>query len=332
MGISTGRGLYVDALLSDVAINFAPQAFIADQICPIIPVQKESGGYPVFNMGEAFSVEDTVRSRGTRAKSVTRSVGTATYQVRNFALRYDTPIEDRANIDPAFAYELGDAGAARYLVSKLALDMEKRVLTLADASASVSSVFVPSSSWAGNTSNAGDPVKAFAAIAEQMKNTVGVFPNGVIAGWKTHNTLRYNYHMRNYVKGAQNGGGLVTRQQIADIFEVPYYNVAGAQYNSGNEVGNTVGATPTLTSAFGADNFIAYYRPTTASRDEPSWMYAFNWISSDLPGRMVVERHPYDSHTKVDAIECGYYQIEKVVGAGWAMKIAGVNSAQSNGV
>src|SRR6185436_631570 len=148
MGISTGRNLYVDALLSNVAINFAPQAFIADQICSIVPVQKESGGYPVFNMGEAFAVEDTTRSRGARAKSITRSVGTATYQVRNFALRYDTPVEDRANLDPAFAYELGDAGATRYLVNKLALDMEKRVLALADASTSVSSVFVPNSSWA----------------------------------------------------------------------------------------------------------------------------------------------------------------------------------------
>lgn len=331
MPISTGRGLYVDALLSNVAINYAKQAFIADQICPIVPVQKESGGYAVFNMAEAFAVEDTVRARGTRAKSITRSVGTATYQVVNHALRYDVPIEDRANLDPAFAYELGDAGAARYLVNKLALGMEKRVLALADAAASVGSTFVPNSAWNGNTANAGDPIKAFAAISEQMKSTVGVFPNGIIAGWKTHNTLRWNYHMRNYVKGP-NGNGLVTRDNMAAIFGVDYYNVAEAQYNGSNEAYNTVGTVPTLTSVFGATSLIAYYRPSAPSRDEPSWMYAFNWIAPDLPGRMVVERHPYDSHTKVDAIEAGYYQTEKVTGSAYALKIAGVNSAQANGI
>jgi hypothetical protein len=36
---------------------------IADQICPIVPVAKETDSYPIFNRGEVFAVEKTLRVR-----------------------------------------------------------------------------------------------------------------------------------------------------------------------------------------------------------------------------------------------------------------------------
>jgi len=125
MGSATGRDLHVDSLLSQIAINYRPEGMIADQIFPVVPVFKETDSYPVFNRGEVFAVEKTNRSRGTEANRVTRSVSSSQYAAKNYALAYDTPIEDRANMDVAFQFEL-EAGQVRYLQTKLMLDCWRR--------------------------------------------------------------------------------------------------------------------------------------------------------------------------------------------------------------
>ena len=217
MGYSPGQALHIDRHLSNVAINFRPQTFIGDMIAPIVSVPNESDTYPIFNRLEFYSAERTERARGKPANKITRSVSSAGFQVQNYALGMDMPIEDQANMDPALAFEL-DAGAARYLTGKLMLDYERRVLTLASASASVSTTFVPNSSWGGstyNSANAGDPFGAIQTMTEQMKGRIGVSPNRLLVGWRAHKTLMRNYHIRNLVKGVNNGGGPVMRDQLA---------------------------------------------------------------------------------------------------------------------
>jgi hypothetical protein len=329
MALSTGRALHIDTYLSNVAVNYRPQDFIADQIAPIVNVPKETGLYPIFSRMEFYAYERTERARGTEANKITRSVGSGGYAVKNYALGYDVPIEDYANMDAAYEAELG-AGASRYLVGKLYQDYERRVATLANAAASVSTTFVPNSSWSGNTANAGDPFGAVMAAKEQQKAIIGVQPNSILVGWKAHATLMRNYHMRNIVKGVNNGGGIVTRQNLADLFEVDRYIVSDVMGTTQNEA--TVASSLSLTPAFSADKIILYYRPAAPSRDEPSWMYAFRWNDPRLPTPLAVERHPYDTRRKIVGIEAGYYQDEKVTGPEYAVAIAGVNSAQSNGI
>ena len=42
---------------------------------------------------------------------------------------------------------------------------------------------------------------------------------------------------------------------------------------------------------------------------------------------MQVERHPYDSRTKTEDVEVGYYQDEKITGASYAFLLTAVNSS-----
>lgn len=330
MGLSTGRGLHVDQNLTNVAINFRPPTTIADLIAPVVTVGKETDQYPVFSHFEAFAVEDTARSRGGEARKITRSVSSANYVVKNYALGYDLPIEDSANMDAAYRYEL-EAGATRHLVGKLHMDWEKRVLTLASAAAAVSTTFVPASSWVGGVSNAnvGDPVAAILAAIEQQNGLTGYRPNSILIGWRAHNYLMRNYHMRGFVNGNNNGGGRVTRQAIQETFELERYVVSNMFYTTQNEALSA--SAPTLTSPI-HDRLFIYYAPLSPSRDDPSWMYSFRWTAPGLPAPMVVERHPYDSRRKVEGIEAGYYQDEKITGASFGCAIAGVGSAQSNGI
>jgi len=324
MGLSTGRDLHVDTFLSEIAINYRPEGMIADMIAPVVSVAKETNYYPVFNRGETFAIEDTSRSRMTEAKRVTRSVSTAAYACKNYALAYDVPIEDRANMDAALQFEL-DAGAARYLETKLMLDWDRRVTNLIGSASNVSTGFLTGSSWVGATQ--GDPVSMIWKVMEQVQSQTAQKPNSLLFGWQAWNLFRRNVNARNYVLGLNNGGGAVTREATRNAFEVDRLVVAGAFYNTANE------AQPaSLTSNVLKDAVLAYYAPLAPSRETPSFMYSFRWTAPELGTPLAVIRHPYDTRKKIDGIEMQYYQDEKITGSEYGALLVGVGSAQANGL
>lgn len=324
MGISTGRDLHIDQNLTNVAMNYRPTGMIADMIAPIVTVQKETDLYPVFNQAEAFAIESTARSRGTRAQRITRSVSSAGYTAKNYALAYDLPIEDRANMDAAYAFEL-EAGAARYLTDKLWLDWDRRVLSTVGSTTNVATGFLTGSAWNGATN--GDPVSQIYRAIEQIQGSTAYRPNTILFGWQAYNLFRRNSNVRNFVLGSNNGGGVLSRSAVAGIFEVEKVLVAEAFYNSANEAKSI-----SLASTFPADSVLVYYAPSAPSREVPSFMYSFRWANPALPAPFAVERHPYDSKAKIESIEAGYYQDEKVTGSALGALLVGVGSAQANGL
>lgn len=315
MGFSTGKDLHVDQHLTNVAVNYRPQNLIADMIAPVVPVDKQSNSYPIFSRQEAFAIESTERAPGTEAKKVTRSVSSAKYDCVNYALGRDITIEDQANMDQAYRFEL-DTGASQYIIGKLGLDWERRVTNLAVTTASVGSVFVCNSAWNVSGSNAGDAVVQIFSLIEHVQGTTGQRPNSLWFGWKAWNYFKRNYHARNFLKGANNGGGLVRREEMASLFEVNRVIVSEALYHTANE------AQPSYTLDNGmANQLIAYYAPSAPSREEPSWFYSFRWRNPALPAPLSVFRHPYDSRKQIETIEAGYYQDEIVVGADYAGRL-----------
>jgi hypothetical protein len=322
MGISTGRDLHIDQNLTNVAMNYRPNGMIADVIAPIVTVDKETNIYPVFSQKEALAIESTLRSRGTAANRITRSVSSAGYNAKNYALAYDLPIEDRANMDAAYAFEL-ESGASRYLVDKLFLDWDRRVLSTVGSASNVSTGFVPSSAWNGG----GDPVSQGFQVIEQVQATTTYRPNRAVFGWRAANWFRRNTNVRNFVLGTNNGGGVISREQIATIFDLEQVSIAQAFYNSANEA-----QAMSLANTFPQDAVLFYYSPAAPSREVPSFMYSFRWTAPGLPAPLSVERHPYDSKRKIESIEAGYYQDEKVTGSSLGALLLGVGSAQGSGL
>lgn len=324
MGISTGRDLHIDQALTNVALNYRPAGMIADMIAPIITVAKETDLYPVFSQKEALAIEDTKRARGALAHRITRSVSSEGYRAENYALAYDVPIEDRANVDAAYAFEL-ESGAARYLVDKLVLDWDNRVLQAVGSATNVSTGFLTGSSWVGATN--GDPISMIWKAMEQVQGTTAYKPNSLLFGWRAWNYFRRNEKARNYVLGNNNGGGAVTRSQTQEAFEVDRLLVSMAFKNTANEA-----QAISLGNTFPSDAVLIYYAPPAPSREVPSFMYSFRWQAPGLPAPLAVERHPYDSKRKVESIEAGFYQDEKITSSALGALLLGVGSAQANGL
>lgn len=317
MGLSTGRDLHIDQNLTQIALNYRPGTVIVDMIAPIVTVQKATDIYPIYNRAEILALEEALRSPGTEAKKVTRSVSSSQYAVKNYALGYDVTVEDRANVDAAYEAELFGS-AAQYLVWKLSSAWEKRVLDQVGSASNVSTGFLPASAWDG----AGDPFSQCTKIIEQIQGTTGIRPNSILMGWRAWNFMRRNVNMRNLLNGTNNGGGLVTRETVAGLLEVDKFLVTNAFFNTANEA-----QAEALTSPF-HDKVLIYYAPPSPSRDTPSFMYSFRQEVPGVPS-MVAERHPYDSRRKVETVEVGYYQDEKITGSDYGALLLGVGSAQT---
>jgi hypothetical protein len=324
MGFTTGKGLHVDQLMSQIAINHKPEGFIWDQIAPIVSVAKETDAFPVFNRGEAFAVENDLRSRGTEANRITRSVGTATYGCKNYALALDTAVEDRANMDAAFQFEL-DAGTTRYITWKLNLSADRRILP--KAVAAVGTTFLTGSSWIVSGANQGDAFAQIVQMQEQVRAATAQKPNSLIFGWRAWQYFRRNTAARNLILGTNNGGGLITRTRAQELFEVERFLVAEQFYNPSNE-----NKTEVYSNTFPQDAVMAYYAPMQASRETPSFMYSFRWTNPDLGVPFAAIRHEFDTRKKVDGIEVGYYQDEQITGSAFSAILTGVGSAQANGL
>ena len=314
---STGSDLHIDRLLSQMAIGYFQESNIAGLIAPIVNVEKESDLFSIFSRADALRTEDSRRARGDEANKITRTVSSDSYRCQNYALKYPIFLEDRVNADPVYVQELVN-NAAKYVTDKLALDWEVRVAGIVNSTSNVGSSSGVASEWDGAATS--NPIGNIMTAMDNSQDLTGKRPNRLVMGLAAWNSLRRNNQILDRIHGTTNAQGFATRDQVAGLLEVDQILVGAAYRNT-----NAEGLAESLSKVW-RDNVTAYYVPNAPSRDEPSFMYSFRWAAPGLPN-MQAERHPYDSKKKVEEVEVGYYQVEKVTGAQYAFTLISVNSS-----
>lgn len=312
---ATAKDMHVNKVLSQMAMGYKPEGFIADMIFPTVIVDKQSDIYLEWDRGRRLRRQDTQRSPGAEAHKVTQDVGSATFYCRNYALKAAVTIEDKSNADPAYVQGLIN-GRTELILDDLALDREMRVSELVTSTANVGSSAAVSSGWGG----AGDPLADVNAGIDNVRYANGVKPNRITYGPQAWDTFRRDSTVRNLILGVNNGGGYVNEKQVASLLEIEEVLVAGAFKNTGAE-----GQAEDIQVVW-ADNVLISYVPKTPNRERPSFGYEFRWQQPGLPN-MTVERHPWDRKTKSEEVEVGYYNVDKITGASYAFLLTAVNSS-----
>ncbi len=317
---ATGRDLHIDKHLSNVAMNYRPMNMIADLIAPIVPVGKQSDSYPVWSQADALRVEEDKRSPGKPANLITRDVSTDTYFADNYALKTALTLEDRENMDDAFIKQLRD-GKATFLKGKVVLGWEYRVAMQVTSGSNVGSYSTVISDWMDTATGNSTPLKDVQTALDNVQDSTGYRPNRLIFGELAWRWFRRHADVIDILYGDTGQGSprYASREQIKAIFEVDQFLVGGAYYNTAEE-GQALSLTPLW-----LDNVLAYYCPSAPSIDEPSFTYSFRWTKPGLPN-MGVERHPFDTKTKSEEVEIGYYQDEKITSAPLGFLITNVTS------
>ena len=314
---ATAENMHIDALLSNVAMNYRPEGMIADMIFPTVPVGKQSDYFPIFTRADALRIENTTRSPGTEANAITRSISSATYYCDNYALQYPVTIEDKSNADPVYVSNLLNA-RVEFIMDKLALDWENRIAALITNTSNVGSSAAVASGWTDLTNS--DPLGDLYAAIDNVKNSTGKRPNRIVIGDNAWTNFRRHTDVRNLIKGTNNGGGFANVAEVAGLLDIEQVLVGGAFKNTAN-----VAQAESLSQIWN-DDVIVFYSAGSPSLEKPSFGYSFRWNAPGLPN-MAVERHPYDTKKKCESVEAGYYQDEVVTGAEYGFLMTSVNSS-----
>ncbi len=308
--------IHIDKPLSEFAMGYRPEGFIADMIFPMVNVQKQSDLYVTFNRDDSLRRQDTKRSPGTEAKIVTRNVGSNTYYANNYALKAQVTIEDKVNADPIF-YAGVIEGRAEFVMDHLLLDWEIRVAKQVTSGTNVGSYTAVTSGWGGAGSA---PLTNINTAIDNVHYANGVRPNRVVFGIEAWNTFRRHSTVRDLIFGVNNGGGYPNTAQVAQLLNVDQVLVGGSFQNTADE-----GVSESLSSIW-QDNVLVYYVPPSPTIERPSFAYSIRWAAPGIPS-MQVERLPYDARKKVEELEVGYYQDEVITGASYGFLLKSVNSS-----
>ena len=300
-----GHALHLDQHLSNVALNYRPMGFIADQVFPVVQVPKQSDKYVVFEQSDLFRQENTRRSSGTEANKIHSRISSEGFFCNNYALKADITLEDRTNADPAFIQQF-EEGRIMRLQDALLLDWEIRLAKLINSTANISSNSTPSTKW--NSSSA-DPLSNVLTAMDTVEDATGYRPNHVLFSGKAWQLFRRHKKVSDRTSGpSESGGGLHPGvSQVEELLE--------SKVLVGNTWKNTAaeGLNQSLERIWGK-NVLVYYAPEQATMETPSFGYFFRWAASDIPN-MQVMRHPYDSRRHCHEVEIGYYQ-DEVITAG----------------
>lgn len=303
-GYLQGRGIHVDRHLSNVAINYRPQGFVADRIFPIVGVDKQTNMIKTYNQADLFRQESTLRSPGTSANKIDTAVSSISYVCQNYALKADVTIEDRANADAAFLRDL-EEGRVMRVQDALSLDWDVRVANQVTSSSNVGTATNVGSAWTDLTNS--DPLGDIWAKMDEVEDATGYRPNRVMFSGDAWRYAARNATIIDKVRmtGVSGGGMNATVQDMASLLQVEEINVGFGYYNAAEE-----GQPIDLQRTWG-DHVLVYYAPDRSSVELPSFGYTFRWTAPGLPN-MTVERLPYNPFEKVDEVEIGYYQDELV--------------------
>lgn len=278
-----------DRMLSQVAVEFQPNGFIADQVLPVVPVVFEAAGYYTFD-DTNFNIPEMKRNPRGVYKEIDFGMGSDNYRAEEYGA--EARIDDRERRNAPGALDL-DVGKTRRLTNGALLNRERRVANLVTNTANVTNneTLAGAAQWSDPSS---DPSAAARRARNSMRSKAGVLPNRLTIGWNVYEALRVNPKVIDYMDG-----GRASEADLAEYFEVEKVIVARAIYNSGRE-----GLATNLVDLWGNDALFHYQSPVV-SADEPSFGYQFE------AARLAIFRYR-DVTVNCDIIRVNEIRAEKI--------------------
>ena len=272
MANPTPTAVHIDAALTNLAIGMFQDTagFVWDKIAPIVPVDKQSNKYWVFD-NEYFMRNDMqLRPPATESAGTQFKVSTDSYFADVFAVHYDLDYQTAANAD----FEM-ESKIVRLLThqthQRLDQDVITQLLTTSIWTTDQTGVSgVPSTNqfkqW---NDSASTPDKDVRIQGDNIKLRSGKRPNVFACGAQTYTQLATNQTLLARYQYVQ--GGYLDNAQIANALGVERVVVADAI-----KVTNAAGQAKATSFNLGKVAWLGYVEPSP-SMEAASAAYIFNW-------------------------------------------------------
>lgn len=215
----------VDPELTQIAMAYRNREMIADMVLPIVPVGKKEFKYTVFHKDERFTVPDTLVGRKSRVNEVEFGASEETASARDYGLEDPIPQDD---IDHAAGRFNPVEQAVEAIQDLLALDREVRTakMVMNAANYAASNKTTLSTPW---TDPAADVIGDIHAAQDAV---VYMDVNVMTLGMQDWRALSTHPQIVKAINRNSGDSGIVTRQQVADLFELEEILVGRSRVNT----------------------------------------------------------------------------------------------------
>lgn len=274
--------VHVAAALTNVAVAYfqSEDAYVADKVFPMVPVQHQTDVYFVWNKGDFFRDEAQQRSDATESAGSGVNLTTQTYNAKVWALHQDIGSQIRANADPAVDL---DVIVTRVLMQKLLIRRD-RIFMSTFMTSNVWGTTATGTSAAGGGSPGGntpvfwnddansDPFTDVAYAQTTVLQNTGYMPNTFLMSWTVYQALRKHPLVIDRIKYTNPAfAGQITPQLLAQAFGIERVVVSKAVYNAAAE-----GVANSMQFVAGNNALLCYSAPAPGIM-VPSAGYTFNW-------------------------------------------------------
>lgn len=236
--MTTRQQIHIDRALTNISVAYMQDAsnFIADKVFPVIPVQKQSDTYFIYNRDDFFRDEAQLRGKGTESAGGDYDVELAPpYFCRKWAFHTNVTEEDVVNADDPLKPR---QDATEFVSQKLLLRRENmwarqffqpsvwgRELQGIDTTGTVTDTDIIQ--FNNPTS---DPIGVIAKERTRMAETTGYKPNTIVFSPYVLEALNNHPEILDRIKYTQKG--IVSLDLIASLFEVDNIYVPWAVQNT----------------------------------------------------------------------------------------------------
>lgn len=295
------RDVHVDAILTNYSLAYQNLDYIADQVFPTVPVDKQSDKYFTYTKGFWFRDLAQLRAPGTESTGSGYGLSTATYFCDNYAFHFDIPDEVRENADQPLR---PDMEAVNYVTDRLAMKRERLFSTNNFTTGLWGTDNTSATKWSIYGSS--DPIVDIEVAKDTIRQTTGKLPNTLILGQQVWVQIKNHPDLLDRIKYTQRG--IVTKDLFASVIDMPADRIF-----IGASIVNTAveGATDSFSDIWGKNALLLYVEPNPTPMT-PTAGLTFVWSRFGGGALQYMRRLRLD-RTMADRIEGLSYFNQKVV-------------------
>ncbi len=265
----TVSDVHVNRPLTDLSVAFmqSDEDFVATRVFPMVPVQKQSDLYFVYERADWFRSNAQRRAPGTESAGSGWNLSTDSYFAHKYAIHKDVSDDIRSNADQAIRI---DQDATQYVTQQCMLIREITWVEDYFVTGVWTNESTPGTLWDAGGST---PIEDIRAEIINVKGATGFKPNVIVLSPRVWAVLQDHPDFVARVNAGQTPGGpaLFNLAAFAAVLEIDEAMIAWGVQNSAAE-----GATE-ATDFIAGDNLLLAYRSPAPSLLQPSAGYTFAW-------------------------------------------------------
>ena len=294
--------LRIDKLLSNVSVQYKNEEYIADKLCPVVPVDKDSDKYRIYEKN--WKLPEAKRAPKGVSKEFQFNYSLAGYSLEQYALKDYVGVDEERNNDIGSVR----ADAVENLTDALLRIREDKVAALYTTTSWSLNVSLAAANAFNANTTVSNPIPVYDTGAATVIANSGKTPNHGFLTHAAYIAVKNHISVLDRVKYTSSE---ITENVIAALLGLPELFIAKAQKDTAAD-----GLAISSANFFGDVAFLGWKSPSPSMR-APSCVYNFENAAPRVKAW-------FDNERDAEAIEVEMKFIPKVVASLTGYLIKGV--------